>query len=299
MNIYDDLTLVIVSYRSEKLILKNLDILKKFKTIIIDNSNSSELELIVKYINNIAIIKSPKNLGYGKAVNRAVKNVDTTFILLINPDLILNEDSIKILFEVFLKDKNNIGILAPSLFDEKMKNRSHGTISILEKLNGRKVSNSVNNIAVGNTCCKFLMGSCYLMKRDFFNFLGGFDETFFMYFEDNDLCDRSIQAGKYIMEVPSSKFIHLGDSSSEKKKFTGTKLSVIHKISYYLYLRKKTSIFFFTFQIIKNFFDYFQRLVFNFLKFKFKKSYKNFLRLVSLLLYITSLYKIIYNYWNI
>ena len=53
MNIYDDLTLVIVSYRSEKLILKNLDILKKFKTIIIDNSNSSELELIVKYINNI------------------------------------------------------------------------------------------------------------------------------------------------------------------------------------------------------------------------------------------------------
>ena len=249
MNIYDDLTLVIVSYRSEKLILKNLDILKKFKTIIIDNSNSSELELIVKYINNIAIIKSPKNLGYGKAVNLAVKNVDTTFILLINPDLILNEVSIKILFEVFLKDKNNIG--------------------------------------------------CYLMKRDFFNFLGGFDESFFMYFEDNDLCDRSIQAGKYIMEVPSSKFIHLGDSSTEKKKFTGTKLSVIHKISSYLYLRKKTSIFFFTFQIVKNFFDYFQRLVFNFLKFKFKKSYKNFLRLVSLLLYITSLYKIIYNYWKI
>ena len=130
MNIYDDLTLVIVSYRSEKLILKNLDILKKFKTIIIDNSNSSELELIVKYINNIAIIKSPKNLGYGKAVNLAIKNVDTTFILIINPDLILNEDSIKILFEVFLKDKNNIGILAPSLFDEKMKNRSHGTISL-------------------------------------------------------------------------------------------------------------------------------------------------------------------------
>ena len=101
------------------------------------------------------------------------------------------------------------------------------------------------------------------------------------------------------MEVPSSKFIHLGDSSTEKKIFTGTKLSVIHKISSYLYLRKKTSIFFFTFQIVKNFFDYFQRLVFNFLKLKFKKSYKNFLRLVSLLLYITSLYKIIYNYWKI
>ena len=47
MNIYDDLTIIIVTYRSEKLIIKNLDILKKFKVVIIDNSNSSELEKIV------------------------------------------------------------------------------------------------------------------------------------------------------------------------------------------------------------------------------------------------------------
>ena len=86
-----------------------------------------------------------------------------------------------------------------------MKNRSHGTISILEKLNGRKVSNSLNNIAVGNTCCKFLMGSCYLMKRDFFNFLGGFDESFFMYFEDNDLCDKTIEKNKSIIEIVENK----------------------------------------------------------------------------------------------
>ena len=195
--------------------------------------------------------------------------------------------------------KNNIGILAPSLFNEKMQNTSHGSISYLEKLKGKKISNSIGNVAEGNLCCRFLMGSCYLLKRDFFNSLGGFDVSFFMYFEDNDICDRSIEAGKYIMEVPSSKFIHIGNSSTEQKKFTGTKLSIVHKISSYIYLKKKISIIFLIYHIIKNFFDYTQRLIFNLLKFRFNKSYKNLLRLISIFLYITSIYKIIYNIWKI
>ena len=45
----------------------------------------------------------------------------------------------------------------------------------------------------GNICCDYLVGCCYLMKKDFFTYLGGFDEDFFMYFEDNDLCDRVIK----------------------------------------------------------------------------------------------------------
>ena len=102
MNIYDDLTIIIVTYRSEKLIIKNLDILKKFKVVIIDNSNSSELEKIVNNFGNIHFIKSPKNLGYGRAANLGVTHANTTFVLMVNPDLILNENSIKNLFDTFM-----------------------------------------------------------------------------------------------------------------------------------------------------------------------------------------------------
>ncbi len=299
MNIYKDLTLIIVSYRSEKLIHKNIEIIRKFKTIIVDNSNSNNLERLVNKYNNINLIKSPINIGYGKASNLAVSFAKTPFILTVNPDLILNENAIKNLFDTFLNDLDNIGILAPALLDNNMNNRTNGSISYIDKLKGKKISNSITNIAVGNTCCRFLMGSCFLMKRDFFNFLGGFDKNFFMYFEDNDLCDRAIKSGKYIMEVPSSKFIHLQNSSSERKFFTGSKLSIIHKISSYIYLKKNISFFFLIYQIIKNILDYFQRLLFNLLRFKFKKSYKNLLRLISIILYITSLYKIIYKFWRI
>ena len=120
-----------------------------------------------------------------------------------------------------------------------------------------------------------------------------------MYFEDNDLCDRTIKKGKYIMEVPSSKFIHLENSSSKKKFLTHTKLSIIHKISSYIYLKKNTNFTFSSFQIIKNLFDYFQRFFLNLLLFNFKKSYKNFLRLISLVLFVSLLYKLICKFMRI
>lgn len=299
MDIYNDLTLIMVTYRSENLVKKNLEILKKFKTIIVDNSNSRHLNEIVKDFENIKIIISKKNLGYGKAANLAISYAKTSLILTVNPDLILNIDGIQNLINEYQKDAENIGILSPSLYNEKMQRRTNGTVTYLNQLKGKKVFNNTKNLPEGNMCCEFLEGCCYLINRNFFNKLGGFDERFFMYFEDTDLCDRSIKNGKYIMEIPSSKFIHIGNSSSDKKKFTNSKLSIIHKISCYIYLKKKTKTLFLVIKIFKDLFDYLQRAIFNTFKFRFNKSFKNILRLISIILYITKLYKPIYKYWKL
>ena len=298
MNIYNDLTLIIVTYRSETLILKNLSILQKFKVIIVDNSNSEKLQLIINNYNNIHLIKSPKNLGYGKAVNLGISKSNTYFVLTISPDILLNESSIEILFTTFINNIDNIGLLGPSLYDVNMKRRTNGTISYIKKLKSDKIFNTINNLPEGNMCCEYLVGCCYLIKRDFFNFIGGFDEDFFMYFEDNDLCDRILQNNKLIMEVPSSKFIHLENSSSVKKKFTDIKLSIIHKISSYIYLKKKTNFIFLTLKIFTNFIDYLQRFIINLLFFNFKKSLKNLLRIISIILYLTLSYKFVYRFWK-
>ncbi len=299
MNIYEDLTLIIVTYRSEILIRKNLDILRKFKVIIIDNSNSNELEIIIKDYNNIMLIKSLINLGYGKAVNLGISKSKTNFVLTVSPDILLNENSIKTLFSIFLSNIDFIGILGPSLYDANMKRRTNGTVSYLKKIKGRKVSSLPSNIPDGNICCDYLVGCCYLMKRDFFISLGGFDENFFMYFEDNDLCDRTLQEGKLIIEAPSAKFIHLENSSSTKKKFTNFQLSIIHKISSYIYLKKNINLINLIFRILINLIDYTQRFIFNLFFFKFKNSFKNLLRIISIFAYVTSSYKIIYKYWKI
>ena len=293
MSLYKDVTIIIVSYKSEKLIIQNLEIIKKFPTIIINNSKSSEFNTLINDFKNIELIKPDSNLGYGKANNLGVNKSKTPYVLIANPDILLNEQLINTLYSTFL-NYDDIGVVGPSLYDSSMKRRTNGSISHVKKIRGNKISSSLNNIPEDNMCCDFLVGCCLFMKRDFFMELGGFDKDFFMYFEDNDLCDRIIKKGKTVIEVPSAKVIHLENSSSKKNFFQNCKLAIIHKTSEYIYLKKKISLINLIIIIAKHIVDYLQRFIFNLLLFRFRKSFKNFLRLVSIFLYITMLHKLIF-----
>lgn len=290
INIYKDITLLIVCYNSEILIKQNLNELKKFKTIIIDNSNSSETFNLIKDFPNINYIKTTKNLGYGQANNLGAKKASTPFIMILNPDILINSGAIKILYERYLKYEN-VGILAPSLYDNNNNRRTNGSNSRLKK----NYSNTNRyNIAQGDTCYDFVVGCSLFMNRDFFQSIGGFDKDFFMYFEDNDLCDRIYQNNRCVIEIPESKMVHMQGLSSKYSFFSNIKLSIIHKVSEYIYYNKKlNSIKLYTI-IFKHFFDYFQRCIISLLIFRFKNSFKNLLRLFSIFIYITKLYKIIY-----
>ena len=294
MNFYKDITIIIVSYKSEKMIIRNLEIIKKFPTIIINNSRSDKFNTLIDNFKNIKLITPDLNLGYGRANNLGVNQSKTPYFLIVNPDILLNEKLINTLYSTFLNYNDDIGVVGPALYDSNMKRRTNGSISHVKKIRGSKLSSSINNIPEDNMCCDFLVGCCLFMKRDFFMELGGFDKDFFMYFEDNDLCDRIIKNGKTVVEVPSAKVIHLENSSSEKNSFQNYKLAIIHKISEYIYLKKKISLIDLIIIITKHAVDYLQRFIFNLLFFKFKKSIKNFLRLVSIFLYITMLHKLFF-----
>jgi len=294
MNFYKDITIIIVSYKSEKMIIRNLEIIKKFPTIIINNSRSDKFNTLIDDFKNIKLITPDLNLGYGRANNLGVNQSKTPYFLIVNPDILLNEKLINTLYSTFLNYNDDIGVVGPALYDSNMKRRTNGSISHVKKIRGSKLSSSINNIPEDNMCCDFLVGCCLFMKRDFFIELGGFDKDFFMYFEDNDLCDRIIKNGKTVVEVPSAKVIHLENSSSKKNSFQNYKLAIIHKISEYIYLKKKISLIDLIIIITKHAVDYLQRFIFNLLFFKFKKSIKNFLRLVSIFLYITMLHKLFF-----
>ena len=98
MSIYKDITLIIVSYKSEKLIIQNLQILKKFPTIIINNSKTNEFNTLINDFKNIELILSDENLGYGKANNLGVNKSKTPYVLIVNPDILLKEQLINALY---------------------------------------------------------------------------------------------------------------------------------------------------------------------------------------------------------
>ena len=132
-----------------------------------------------------------------------------------------------------------------------------------------------------------------LFKKSFFLDIGGFDEHFFIYYEDNDICDRIRSSNKMVLEIPSSKMIHLQGKSTKANFKINALLSITHKISEYKYLRKNITLIKLFTIIFINALDFSQRILINLLLFRFKTSYKNVLRLISIFLYITRTYKLI------
>jgi hypothetical protein len=293
MNIYNDITLIIVCFNSYKLIQKNLSEISKFKTIIVDNSKSDEIRSLVQEVKNIKYIKTKKNLGYGKGNNLGISESKTPFILILNPDILVESASIEILYKSYFSYKN-IGILAPALYDNNNNRRNNGSLSYInrEKINKKNILNKQK--AEGNTCYQFAVGCALLIKKEFFDEIGGFDKDLFMYFEDNDLCDKTIEKNKTIIEIPESRMIHLQGLSADNSFLQNCKLSIIHKISEYIYYKKKTNFFKLYKKILVNFFDYLQRFFINIIKLKFNKSFKNLLRILSIILYISKLYIFLY-----
>ena len=287
---YNDISIVIVCYKSYQLIKKNIETLKFFKTIIVDNSNCDKTYNLVKDFDNIEFIKTANNLGYGMGNNLGISHAKTEFVLILNPDIIINLSAVKSLYSKFT-EYDNIGILAPSLYSENNERRTNGSKSYFRKKSFRN-KKKINDFAVGDACYDYVIGCAMLVKKDFFNEIGGFDNDFFMYFEDNEICDRVYKFKKVVIETPDSKMIHMEGKSSEKSFAINCKLSIIHKISEFIYLNKNLSKFHIFKNLIIQLIDFIQRMIFNFLIFKFKKSFKNFLRILSIALYVTSLYKL-------
>ena len=121
MSIYKEITLIIVSYKSESLIQKNIDIIKKFQTIIVENSSSYRIDNLVNGCTNIKLLKPKKNLGYGSANNLAVSVSETPYVLIVNPDVYLEEKYIEELYKAYLRYKEKSGIVGPALYDKDFK----------------------------------------------------------------------------------------------------------------------------------------------------------------------------------
>ena len=293
MSIYQEVSLIIVCYKSDKFIEKNLNIIKKFNTIIVDNSNSILTHKHVKGHSNIKYIINDQNIGYGRANNIGVKNCDTPYFMILNPDILINESAIQILYDKFNK-YDNTGILAPSLYDNNYKRRTNGSFSRLKDKPAKLLNSNLNNMPDGDTCYDYVIGCSLFMRKDFFELIGGFDKDFFMYFEDNEICDRVYKFKKTVIEIPDSRMIHIQGLSSEYNVLQNAKLSLIHKVSEYIYYQKNFTKPKLYFIIFKNILDYMQRSIFNFILFRFKKSFKNILRLISIFLFLTKSYYLIF-----
>ena len=190
-----DTTIILISYKSEKLILNFIKKLPKLiPIIIIDNSNSLILEDVIKkeYSNLEVFVKN--NDGVSSALNFAVERIKTKYFLQISPDIDFNYNDILVYIEFAKKIDNKFAAIGPRFVNVKKK--SHKQIS--DKIEFGSIDS--------------IHGSCMFINKDCFNKIGGFDENYFLYFEETDYCYRGKKLGYKSYQINKSKVQSLGRS---------------------------------------------------------------------------------------
>jgi len=196
----EDITVLITSFRSKEKIYSCLQSIgAKVKIIIVENSNDIELkEKAESLYPNLQCILSPENLGYAKGNNLGLSKIKTKFALIINPDAYLDKDALKN-FVISAKKIENFCIIAPYVQEKKDEDK-------LKKYKSNKIL-EVDNVK----------GFAMFLKMDEFQDTGFFDENFFIYFEEIDLCKRLRKKNKKIFLDPNIKIFHAGGSSHDKE----------------------------------------------------------------------------------
>ncbi len=211
-----NLSIVIVTLKSEGVIFKCLDSLSaNIPIFIIENSNNFEFKNNVeKKYNNVQCILTEKNLGMGSGNNIGIRHVKTDYVLVLNPDVILQPDTLE---ELMLSSQkiNDFAILSPVSINNEYPNYRLNKNSKLNEINTLPFKvHSVDGYAMLFNK-KIING---MLKNEFNNKNKNyFDENIFMYLENDDLCKRVKKYNGDIFITPKAKIKHLGAKAVNEK----------------------------------------------------------------------------------
>lgn len=235
-----DVSIVIVSYNTKELLSDCLKSIKKatlnlnIETFVVDNNSSdSSSNMVKKDYPNVKLIENSQNLGFSKANNQALKLSKGNYVLILNPDTKLMPDTIKVM-KNYMDNNPDIAVstcrveLPNGSLDRDCRRhfptpwRAFCHFSHLSKIfKGSKIFDQYyfgylsDKIEHQLDAC---VGAFMFVRKLAMNKVGLFDEDFFFYGEDLDLCWRFKDAGYKITYFPRTKIIHYKGVSSGIKK---------------------------------------------------------------------------------
>jgi GT2 family glycosyltransferase len=197
--------------------------------VVVDNGSTDGSEAAAMEYAQVRLVRNSENVGFARGVNQAIRECPADRIVIMNPDCRLMPDSLSPLMAVLDADPQ-CAIVAPLVLDPDgaQQGNARGDPDMLTGLFGRAsalrralpgLGVARRNVIVGtadnaSTVVDWVSGACMLVRRDAFVRVGGFDERYFMYWEDADLCRRLRGRGHTIRFVPAASAVHrVGQSS--------------------------------------------------------------------------------------
>lgn len=248
------LSVLTVTHNNEENIDKYLRSLlrhlpKDSKIIIVDSGSSDKTTQKINKFKNILLIESKENLGFGKGSNLAAKKADGEYLLFLNPDTQVLDDSINKLVD-YLENHPEVGVVAPKLVESSGKIqpsvRKLPTIlgAIKEYYFGIKnsydfyIPQGINPVEVES-----VVGAAMIVRREIYQQVKGFNERYFLYFEDLDFCRKTHQLGLRIVYLPEAHIKHqIGESVKSVKQ---SKLSFgVRTLAHFFPIRRSGATYF-------------------------------------------------------
>ncbi len=247
------ISVIIVNYKVKKYLFNCIDSLNKstyknIEIIVVDNDETRKLEKdLIKKFPKIKYLKPLTNIGYGKGNNLGAVSAVGEYLFFINPDTEVNAKVIEKLVKFFTKNKK-AGIVAPLLNDsdgniyDLQGSRRYTpksaliTGTILKKINKKSFAKfwyqEWDKILVKEV--DVVPGTAFMIKREFFEKIKGFDEDFFLFFEENQICKKVQEAGYKNYMLPDARVKHYWGESTKQNPDT----EKVFKKSRFLYFRK-------------------------------------------------------------
>jgi GT2 family glycosyltransferase len=197
----------IVTYNSAAVIgecLANLD--PNTPIFIYDNaSTDNTVALIRENFPNVMVQSGSKNIGFGVAHNFNLQKITTPYALILNPDCFLKDADIAAMVNVL-----------ESFPESAISGPCYGGTAETGKLIKKTPDGPF--WPEGPCCVAFISAACCMVRMDVMRRLGGYDDNIFMFFEDNDMCDRYRAAGHSLIITPFADVRHLRGGSAPKTK---------------------------------------------------------------------------------
>ncbi|HLV32383.1 MAG TPA: glycosyltransferase [Chitinispirillaceae bacterium] len=235
------ISVVIVNYKVPECLLDALrslreaDLYEKIEIIVVDNaSNDNSQQLISTEFSNVNWIQLKYNVGFGKASNIGVKNAHGKYVLLLNPDTVIANNTLSVTLK-FMNEHPDAGLIGPKILNpdgtlQASCRRSFVTPSVafyhfsgLSQLfpKSRRFGRYNLTYMDPNVAAQVdaVSGSFMFLSKKLFVEIGGFDEQFFLYGEDLDLCWRIRKKGYEIWYNPDAQMVHRKGRSSAKNIF--------------------------------------------------------------------------------
>jgi hypothetical protein len=224
------LSILVVSYNVRELLRRCLESTREHEVVVVDNASSDgTVEMVRTSFPEVRLLAWDENRGFSAAINAAAREATGDVFLLLNPDAELPSGATRRMLSALAgrPDAAAMGfrqVDADGRFQLAMGPKPGLIVELLRKLVQDRLDRG--DIVLGNLIDRFaeagpvgwVAGSSLLVHRRAFEQIGGFDERFFLYFEDIDFCVRLVQTAGKVYYDPYITIVHHRGQSARRHK---------------------------------------------------------------------------------